>query len=123
MNIAFKGHTFSPVKNKYSLYSRIIHFIDQTFTPRAFNWANRIKEEFAPVNIERNETFGDKYFLCIHAPVSKKCWFLLFRVFDPMCFLFAFLISKFWMHTHTDVVESKLFSIGGKHLAEYLSTS
>ena len=62
MNIAFIEQTFTPVTKKYTLYSRNIHFIEQTFTPRAFNWANRIKEEFAPVNIERNETFGDKYF-------------------------------------------------------------
>ena len=36
----------------------------------------------------------------------------------PICYLDFQILDA-----HTDVVESKLFDIGGKHLPEYLSTS
>ena len=79
MNIAFTGQTFTQVTKKYTLYSRNIHFIEQTFTPRAFNWANRIKEEFSPVNIERNETFGDKYLYVYMHQYQRNVGFFFFE--------------------------------------------
>ena len=116
MNIAFIEQTFTPVTKKYTLYSRNIHFIEQTFTPRAFNWANRIKEEFAPVNIERNETFGDKYLFMYTCTSIKEMsvssfssvWSNMF----PICFLDFQILdahTQMWWSRNCLVLEANIW--------------